>query len=176
LRRGRWGDRVLTGDGRRRWGGEKGLARRRSKAVAELQWPGKLEEGTGEVRRGPKGANEGGTGELNEGERNGGAAAQRRRGSGDGGGPVRRAQTQGRREKGRRVMGCSGVLASEDESGKKGGGGGEAPFIADVAGVGDGPWAAPHDSEARGWRGASVAVGRHSVAGSGLATALVGAS
>jgi hypothetical protein len=34
-----------------------------------------LEEGTRQVRRGPKGADEGSTGELTEGERNGGATA-----------------------------------------------------------------------------------------------------
>jgi hypothetical protein len=119
-----------------------------------------LEEGTGEVRRGPKGANEGGTGELTEGERNGDTVAQRRRGSGGGGGPIWRAQTQGCRERGRRVMGCSGALASEDESGKKGGGGDEAQFIGDMAGMGDGPRAAPHDGEARrawGQRGGRAA-------------------
>jgi hypothetical protein len=36
-----------------------------------------LEEGTGEVRHGPKGADEGGTGELTEGERNNDGAVQR---------------------------------------------------------------------------------------------------
>jgi hypothetical protein len=41
-----------------------------------------LEEGTGELRRGPKWADEGGTGELTEGERNGGATVQTRRGGG----------------------------------------------------------------------------------------------
>jgi hypothetical protein len=42
-----------------------------------------LEERTGEVRRGPKGADEGGTVELTKGERNDGAATRRRRDSGD---------------------------------------------------------------------------------------------
>jgi hypothetical protein len=47
-----------------------------------------LEEGMEEVRRGPKVVDEGGTLELTEGERNGGAATQRRRSGG--GGPVGR--------------------------------------------------------------------------------------
>jgi hypothetical protein len=93
----------------------------------------------GEVRHGPKGANEGGTGVLIEEERNRGAHQRGekrskrggRRGHGgahrrgekwwcDGGGPVGQVRTQGRREMGRRVMGCSGMLAREDERGKKG--------------------------------------------------------
>jgi hypothetical protein len=36
----------------------------------------------------------------------------------------------------------------EDERGKKGGGGDGAPFIGDVAGVGDGPRVAPRGREA----------------------------
>jgi hypothetical protein len=41
LHRARWGGEVLTGDGRRRWSGENGPVRRRSKAAAELRWPGR---------------------------------------------------------------------------------------------------------------------------------------
>jgi hypothetical protein len=41
LGRARWGSGVLTRDGRRWLGGENGLARRRSKAAAELRWPGR---------------------------------------------------------------------------------------------------------------------------------------
>jgi hypothetical protein len=86
-----------------------------------------LEEGTGEVRRGPKGADDRGV-----------AAA---------------------------VLGRA--LTREDERGKKRGCGGDgAPFIGDAARVRDGPWAAPRGGKAWG-RGASAAVGRHSVADSG---------
>jgi hypothetical protein len=75
-----------------------------------------LEEGTGEVRHGPKGADEGGTGSSPKGERNSGVVARKRRG---GAGPVGRARTQGRGVRGGRLMGCSGALAREDERGKK---------------------------------------------------------
>jgi hypothetical protein len=72
-----------------------------------------LDEGTWEVRRGPKGADEGSTGELTEGERYGGAAVAV---------AVRSTimDTRPRREEG--VMGCSGVLAREDERETKKGG------------------------------------------------------
>jgi hypothetical protein len=67
------------------------------------------------VKRGPKGAGEGGTGELTEGERNGGAKTVRRRRSRRPG-----ADTRPRRE-GEGVTGCSGALMREDERGEKGG-------------------------------------------------------
>jgi hypothetical protein len=41
LHRAWWGSRVLTRDGRRWWGGGNDPTRWRSKAVAELQWPGR---------------------------------------------------------------------------------------------------------------------------------------
>jgi hypothetical protein len=58
LRQARWGGEVLTEDGRRRWGEESGPAWRRSKAAAELRWPGRASmshaagggDGGGEVR------------------------------------------------------------------------------------------------------------------------------
>jgi hypothetical protein len=72
-----------------------------------------LQEGTGEVRRGPKGADKGGMRELTEGERNGGAAVTVWSVGVD---------TRPRRE-GKGLTGCSGVLMREDERGNKGGGG-----------------------------------------------------
>jgi hypothetical protein len=128
-----------------------------------------LEEGMGEVRHGPKEVDEGGTGELIRGERNGGAAARRRCGSS---GLVGRARTQGRRERGRRVTGCSSTLAREDKRGKKGGDG--APFIGDAAGWGMG-CVQRHAAARHGGRcGANAAVWRCGVAGSVPATALAG--
>jgi hypothetical protein len=41
LCRARWGGGVLTGDDQRRWEGENGPARRRSKAAVELWWSGR---------------------------------------------------------------------------------------------------------------------------------------
>jgi hypothetical protein len=70
-----------------------------------------LEEGTGEVTRGPKGVDEGGTGELTKGERNDGTTAMVWSPGVD---------TRPRRE-GKQVRGSSGALAREDERGKKGG-------------------------------------------------------
>jgi hypothetical protein len=70
-----------------------------------------LDEGAWEVRRGPKGADEGSTGELTEGERYGGAAAAVWSTITD---------TRPRREEG--VTGCLGVLAREDEREMKKGG------------------------------------------------------
>jgi hypothetical protein len=72
-----------------------------------------LEEGTREVRCGPKGADEGGTGELTERGENGGVAARKRRG---GAGPVGRARTQGHGERGGRVI---GVLGRAREGGRE---------------------------------------------------------
>jgi hypothetical protein len=70
-----------------------------------------LEEGTGEVTCGPKGADEGGTGELTKGERNDGTTAMVWSPGVD---------TRPRRE-GKQVRGSSGALTREDERGKKGG-------------------------------------------------------
>jgi hypothetical protein len=66
-------DGVLTGDDRRWWSGENGLARRRSEAATNpmsgegvdesCSWRG----GTWEVRRGPKGADDEGAVELTKG-------------------------------------------------------------------------------------------------------------
>jgi hypothetical protein len=72
-----------------------------------------LEEGTWEVRCGPKGADEGGTGELNKGERNGGTTVQRRH---DGGDPVGRRG----REAEERGDGGDGVLRCAREGGREG--------------------------------------------------------
>jgi hypothetical protein len=71
-----------------------------------------LEEGTGEVRRGPKGADEGGTGELTKGERNDGAATRRWRDSGD---PIGRHiyEAEERRE------GGDGVLRRSRKGGRE---------------------------------------------------------
>jgi hypothetical protein len=68
-----------------------------------------LEEGTGEVRRGPKAVDEGGMGELTEGERNGSAATRRWRGSG---GQV----GQRRHEAVERGQGGDGVLGIRSNS------------------------------------------------------------
>jgi hypothetical protein len=75
LHRARWGGGVLTRDGRRWWGRENDLAwwstggRRGHRRVLQL------EEGTEEVRRGPKGADDGGAVELTEGGGDNGAVA-----------------------------------------------------------------------------------------------------
>jgi hypothetical protein len=99
-----------------------------------------LEEVTRQVRHGPKGANEGHMGELTEPERNGGTLAVVQSSSAD---------TRPRRE-GKGVTGCSGALTREDDRGRKGGGGDEAPFIGDAAEVGDGPWVPPRGGKAWG--------------------------
>jgi hypothetical protein len=90
------------------------------------------------VKRGPKGAGEGGTGELTEGERNGGAKTVRRRRS-------RRPGTDTRpRREGEGVTGCSARAHEGGREGKERGQG--------HVGVGDGPQAVPHGGE--GWGGA----------------------
>jgi hypothetical protein len=62
-----------------------------------------LEGVMGEVRRGPKGADEGGTGELTKRERNGDAVTRRRHG---GGGPIdRRGHEAEERGRGGEVLG-----------------------------------------------------------------------
>jgi hypothetical protein len=66
-----------------------------------------LREGIGEVRHGPKGADEGAQGSSLKGRE----MAVRR--------SSQLVRTRGQGERGRRVMGCSGVLAREDERGKK---------------------------------------------------------
>jgi hypothetical protein len=83
------------------------------------------------VRRGPKGTDEGGTGELTKGERNSGTKTARRRRSG------RPARTRGRGER----EGGDGVLERAREGG---------PLIGNATRVGDGPWVAPHGGEAWG--------------------------
>jgi hypothetical protein len=71
-----------------------------------------LEEGTGEVRHGPKVVDEGGMGELFEWERNGDVVAQRRHG---GGGPVdwRGHEAEERGEGGDGVLGRARVGGQE---------------------------------------------------------------
>jgi hypothetical protein len=125
-----------------------------------------LEVGTGEVRCSPKGSDEGGTRELTEGERNGGAKTARRRRS-----SLTGADTRLRRMR-KGVTGCSSTLAREDGSERKGGDD-WAPFIGDAVGVGDGRRAVPRDGEEWG-RGASAAVRGGDVAGRRPTAALMG--
>jgi hypothetical protein len=72
----RWGSGVLTGDGRQRWGREKGLTRWQSSGGRVGRRRGLTArggDGGGEARS--KRADEGSTGELTKGERNGSATA-----------------------------------------------------------------------------------------------------
>jgi hypothetical protein len=80
-----------------------------------------LEEGTGEVRRGPKGVDEGGHGELTKGGRNGGAKTMRRRWRSDRAG----VNTRSRREQkeGDGVLGCTHEGGREGKESAGGGGG-----------------------------------------------------
>jgi hypothetical protein len=96
-----------------------------------------LEERTGEVRRGPKGADDGGAAELTKGGGDNGAAVQRRRG---GDSPVgRHGHEAEEREAG--AMDCSSACSRgrTRRERKRGHSGGGAPFIGDTTGWG---WAA----------------------------------
>jgi hypothetical protein len=124
-----------------------------------------LEEGTGKVRRGPKGVDKGGTGDLTKGERNCGAKTARWRWSG------RPARTRGRGERGR----GDGVLGHAHEGGREGKERGSPtvmrhPLISGRGRVVDSPRVATSGEG----RGAYEAVERRGVAGSGPATALTG--
>jgi hypothetical protein len=106
--------------GQRKWSGAAAFQGGGRALVAEegVDEVLQLEEAMGEVRHGPKGVDEGALGSSPKGRE----MAVRRR-EDDVTAAVRSGGcgTQGRRERGRRVTGCSGALMREDERGKKGG-------------------------------------------------------
>jgi hypothetical protein len=97
------------------------------------------------VRRGPKGVDEGGHGELTKGGRNGGAKTTRRRWQSDRAG----VNTRSRREQkeGDGVLGCTHEGGREGK--ERGCGGDGVPFIGDAAGVGDADERAQHSNGRR---------------------------